>query len=321
MTLSDMFGDDPRVNQARWRRDPGNPVIVTAGPWSTEFVAPSSLIASEGEVTLFVEGGVSERENIGAYTCRAPCDPDARWVADTGNPILTPATSGFDRGSVFDPAVVSFGARELLYYSATAGGAHEFAELTTGASDVPTEPEYIGVSERLPGRLVRRSQPVLEGRCPAVIEWQGLLHLFFVKVVRGGYRIHLATSRDGLEFAETGSAALDVGDEGEWDSFTVTTPKVFRDGDHFTMLYAGDAERIDDPTGVGIAVSDDLVRWEKHPGNPVLSTGEIGQFDSVSVASAVPLRCSDGWQILYAGSDRSVADGLHSQIGRAWLSE
>jgi hypothetical protein len=169
MAFSDMFGDDPRENQARWRRDPGNPIITTAGPWSAEFVAPSSLIESGGGVTLFVEGGVSERENIGAYTCQAPCDPAARWIADAGNPLLTPAATGFDRGSVFDPAVVRHEGRLLLYYSATSGGAHEFAELTPAAGDVPAEPEYIGVAEQRGGGFARRTAPVLEGRCPAVI--------------------------------------------------------------------------------------------------------------------------------------------------------
>jgi predicted GH43/DUF377 family glycosyl hydrolase len=321
MAFSDMFGDDPRENQTRWRRDPGNPIISTVDEWSGEFVAPSSLLETDSGLTLFVEGGVSERENIGAYTCPAPCDPDAAWVADAGNPILTPATSGFDRGSVFDPAVVDFAGRRRLYYSATSGGAHEFAELAADAPEVPAEPECIGVAEQRDGSFTRRSRPVLVGRCPAVIAWRETLYLFFVRVLAGGYRIHLATSQDGLEFVEPDrSPVLDVGAAGEWDSYTVTTPQVFFDGDHFTMLYAGDRRRIDDPTGIGVAVSEDLVRWRKHPGNPVLSTGDPGQFDSVSVANAVPLRCAGGWQILYAGSDRSVADGLHSQIGRAWLT-
>lgn len=85
------------------------------------------------------------------------------------------------------------------------------------------------------------------------------------------------------------------------------------------MLYAGDDGLIDDPTGIGIAVSTDLVNWRKHPGNPVFVPGHGGQFDSLSVASPVPLCVNGSWQIFYAGTARPVAEGLQSQIGVARL--
>jgi hypothetical protein len=86
-----------------------------------------------------------------------------------------------------------------------------------------------------------------------------------------------------------GRPVLDVGASGQWDSFTVTTPKVFADSGQFVMLDAGDDGLIDDPRGIGIAVSTDLVGWRKHPGNPVFVPGRSGHFDSLSVASPVPL--------------------------------
>lgn len=322
MPFSRIFGEDPAENQARWKRDHRNPIIRPGADWCAEFIAPSSLLADGARITLFVEGGDSERESIGAYVSDQAGNPTASWTACSGNPLLRPASAGFDRGSVFDPAVTSFGGAVSLYYSATAGSAHEFAELADADADAegPAEQEWIGVARRTAHRFDREASPVLEGRCPCVVEWEGRLYLFYVKVVRGGYRIFLATSDDGQRFTPRGSQpVLDVGRPGDWDSYTVTTPKVFRDEDHFTMLYAGDASRIDDPTAVGIAVSDDLVSWSKHPGNPVFTTGNAGEFDCVSVASTVPLRCPDGWQILYAGSDTSIDEGLHSQIGRAWL--
>jgi len=322
MAFSDRFGDDPGHNQALWTRDEANPVIRAGAAWSREFVAPCSVHEIDGRLTLFAEGGESERESIGAFVCDDPRTAGSVWTPYPSNPILQPAAAGFDRGSVFDPAVISFQGSLMLYYSATGGGPHEFAESTPGESDAPLEPEYVGLACDTGGGFERVATPVMEGRCPAVIEWQDLLYMFHVKVVRGGYHIHLATSRDGLEFHDVqDEAVLEVGASGDWDSYTVTTPKVFRDDDHFTMLYAGDSKRIDDPTGIGVAVSRDLVEWSKHPGNPVFTTGAAGQFDSVSVASAVPIIAPGGWQILYGGSDRSVEDGLHSQVGRAWLRE
>jgi hypothetical protein len=62
-----------------------------------------------------------------------------------------------------------------------------------------------------------------------------------------------------------------------------------------------------------------LIRWHKHPGNPILVPGAPGTFDSLSVASAVPFRVNDTWHITYAGGDRPVNEGLQSQIGIARL--
>jgi hypothetical protein len=115
-----------------------------------------------------------------------------------------------------------------------------------------------------------------------------------------------------------GRPVPDTGSPGEWDSFTVTTPKVFAEDGQFVMLYAGDDRLIDDPSGIGIAVSADLVSWRKYPG-PVFTPGQAGQFDSLSVASPVPLYADGCWQVIHAGAARPVAEGLQSQIGVARL--
>jgi predicted GH43/DUF377 family glycosyl hydrolase len=320
MVFSTVFSDDPIENQRSWERHRLNPIIPAGEPWNREFVAPCSLIEDKEGLVLYAEGGVKERESIGAYTSNRSRFPAGDWTPRPDNPILVPAAIGFDRGSVFDPAVTAFAGAVRLYYSATATGAHDFALAEVGSTKAG-ESEFIGMAIASPSGVFERSAtPVLAGRCPWVIQSQGILYLFYVKVVRGGYRIFLARSADGVEFVPVHERpVLTTGDPGAWDSFTVTTPKVFHEGEHFAMLYAGDAQRIDDPTGIGIAVSDDLVTWRKHPGNPVFAPGVPKEFDSVSVASAVPYEIDREWYILYAGSDRYIDQGLHSQIGLARL--
>jgi hypothetical protein len=150
---------------------------------------------------------------------------------------------------------------------------------------------------------------------------EGVVHLFHVRINDGGYRIHLALSDDGVTFRELDAPVLDVGAPGSWDSRTVTTPKIFRDGGRWCMSYAGDSGRLDDPTGIGLAYSDDLVAWQRGAGNPVFTVGNPGEFDSVSVASPIIRRSRVGYEMWYAGSDRSIGDGLHSQIGVASLPD
>ncbi|HZC69615.1 MAG TPA: hypothetical protein VE442_02865 [Jatrophihabitans sp.] len=320
MSFLDFFGSDPTANQGQWERCPGNPVIRAGDAWCAEFVAPSSVLVDGDMVTLYAEGGAGDRESIGSYVSRLGGDFASDWAADPQNPLLEPGANGFDDGSVFDPAAIRFRGRTHVYYSATAGGAHAFAELADSShDDVPTD-ETIGHAVATAEGLAADRQPVMAGRCPYVIEHGGELYLFYVLVIAGGYRIFGARSGDGVTFEAIGAAPLlDTGRDGEWDSFTVTTPKVFVDDGQFVMLYAGDNRAIDDPSGIGLAMSTDLVNWRKHPGNPILVPGRPGEFDSLSVSSAVPFRLGGRWHILYAGGARALADGYQAQIGTARL--
>ena len=317
----DHFKADAEGNRDAWLRSPHNPVIRYGDAWCRDFIAPSSVVIDGDTVTLYCEGGSGDRECIGRYSSPLSQLANARWLPDPRNPLLEPGSAGFDRGSVFDPAVVRFRAQTHLYYSATAGGAHAFAERAEVSADDAPDDETIGHAVEATEGFVRDPQPVIKGRCPYAIEVDGQLFLFYVKVVGGGYRIYGSRSMDGVRFTPLadGRPVLDVGNAGQWDSFTVTTPKVFADSGQFVMLYAGDDALIDDPTGIGLAVSTDLVSWRKHPNNPVFVPGRSGQFDSLSVASPVPLRADGSWQIFYAGTARPVAEGLQSQIGTARL--
>lgn len=322
--LTDLFGPDPAANQRLWVRSARNPVIRPEGTgWAEDFIAACTVVETEGRLRLYAEGSAGGHEQIGLFTATAG-PGDLEWSRHPDNPILR-VGDGFDRGGVFDPAVVRFRDRWLLYYSATEGDAHAFAETLdgAGASEVPRD-EAIGLAESADGiAFVKHpASPVLAARCPFAVVHDGTVYLYFVRVAAGGYRVHLATSDDGFTFVEHAEGpVLDVGGAGEWDSHSVTTPKVFWDQDRWCMAYAGDAERLDDPTGIGLAQSDDLLTWEKFPGNPVFVTGDSGSFDSVSVASPIIRRDEDGYSMLYAGSDRAVRDGLHSQVGAARVSE
>jgi predicted GH43/DUF377 family glycosyl hydrolase len=320
----DHLTEDPERNQRLWRRRP-EPVIGKVQPWCGEFLAPSTVLVEGDLLVMYVEGSGHGKEQIGVFTCPVAGVERQAWVPHPDNPILGAGGRGaFDRGSVFDPSVVGFGGRYLLYYSATTGDAHRFAaELLRGDPEtVLPSGETIGLAAGDgPFRFSKVGEnPVMDGRCPHPFVWRGRVFLYFLRVAEGGYRIHLAVSDDGVHFAEAQEQpVLLPGDAGEWDSRSVTTPCVFSEGGAFYMLYAGDAESLDDPTGIGVAVSTDLVRWEKLAGNPIFVTGEPGRFDSASVAGPRLKRFDDTYFLWYAGSDRKIRDGLNSQIGVALM--
>lgn len=321
--LSEIFSDDPERNQALWKRSDANPVIRPEGTgWAEDFIAACTVLEHEGMLRLYAEGSVDGHEQIGLFTLEGT-EPGAAapWAPCEENPILR-VGDGFDRGGVFDPAVVRLGERWLLYYSATEGDAHAFAEqLEHGEAHGAPVDESIGLAISIDGIHFTKHPggPVLHARCPFAVIDDGTVYLYYVRITDGGYRVHLALSKDGVTFEEHGEPVLDAGSPGSWDAYSVTTPKIFRDGDRWCMSFAGDGTHLDDPTGVGLAYSRDLVSWEKLAGNPVFFVGEPGAFDSASVQSPIIRRVDGRYCMWYAGSDRLIRDGLHSQVGVAWL--
>jgi len=65
--------------------------------------------------------------------------------------------------------------------------------------------------------------------------------------------------------------ALWPGPEGSWDDLAIWTGSVVEDGGLWYMLYTGVNRRERELVQrIGLAVSQDLRHWEKHPANPVL---------------------------------------------------
>ena len=321
--LTDTFGADPIANQTRWERSERNPVIRPEGTgWAEDFIAACSIVEDGGLLRLYAEGSVAGHEQVGLFTARADEPADAVWSPHPANPVVE-VGAGLDAGGVFDPSVARFGDSWLMYYSSTEGDAHAFAEQVEHSTDA-TQPtgESIGMAVSEDGITFtkRPDMRLFNARCPFAVVHDAKVHLFHVRVDGGGYRVHLAVSADGVTFDED-ERVLDVGQAGSWDAHSVTTPKVFRDGERWCMSFAGDGAHLDDPTGFGLAFSDDLRRWAKHPGNPVFTVGPSTAFDSASIQSPIIRKVRGRYLLWYAGSDRLIKDGLHSQVGLAWLRD
>lgn len=67
----------------------------------------------------------------------------------------------------------------------------------------------------------------------------------------------------------------------------------------------------------GVAVSDDLVNWEKHPANPILRNGPAGAFDEQFVSDPCVTRLGGLWCLAYFGLSR---DG-HARDGVAFSED
>jgi beta-fructofuranosidase len=104
-------------------------------------------------------------------------------------------------------------------------------------------------------------------------------HIFYLQAPRTLERPSLrhhnasighAVSRD-LRSWDVLPDALHPGPEGSWDDLATWTGSAIDHDGRWHMLYTGISRREQGLVQrIGLAVSDDLVRWEKHPANPVL---------------------------------------------------
>jgi beta-fructofuranosidase len=104
-------------------------------------------------------------------------------------------------------------------------------------------------------------------------------HIFYLQAPRTLKRPSLrhhnasighAVSRD-LRSWEVLPDALHPGPEGSWDDLATWTGSAIDHGGRWFMLYTGISRREQGLVQrIGLATSDDLVRWQKHPANPVL---------------------------------------------------
>lgn len=173
--------------------------------------------------------------------------------------------------------------------------------------------------------------PVVVGGAPEVVFHDNKFYLFYWKAVPGGkgFQIHYATSPDGYNYTEPSeSLALPVGPDGSWESFTVETPRIFREGNLYYMVYCGSDRHKNYPFNAGLATSKDLIHWTKYPGNPIFSRGDVGAWDEGAIWFTTVEKINGRyymWYEGYGGGDArkrpygSYLKGGKSQVGMATM--
>ncbi len=294
-----------------WQRVSSKPILQPQrrGLLSEAITTPDVLVWN-GRLRLHVGAVSGGRERIATF----PLEPAH---LRTGLPISIPINppvaidtgpSRFDSKHVFDPASVVVDDQVYLYYTAIGpdGDSLGLATSTDGIS------------------FHKREVPVLEGRAPEVIWCAGKFHIFYVQEMPGkGYAVFSATSENGEAFSPVSDKPiLDAGDQGAWDGFEVTTPRLFERSGAFYMLYAGEGDpaRKDKPRAFGLARSYDLLAWERYPGNPVFCRGMPGQWDDGAIWFGTVFTWDDRLYLVYEGgteADINRAGPALTQVGLA----
>ena len=96
-------------------------------------------------------------------------------------------------------------------------------------------------------------------------------------------QIFYAWSNDGLSWTKyLTSAVMSYGSAEDFDCKALQHPSVLFEEGIFKMWYTG-VNCSEKKSQIGYAESSDGIIWEKYEGNPVLNTGQFGEFDSMQV--------------------------------------
>ena len=230
--------------------------------------ASRRLDEAAGFVGVSASGG---HDQIGVAYADPKGFDGARWEMYAGNPVIRPGTEpeAIDSGHVLDPAAVVLDGRVHLYYTA-----HSLDPATGSSTGLAVSDDGTHF-EKVPG-------PVVPAIAPEAVVHDGRIYLLCSKPGAGGHFEILAfVSRDGLRFEQASKSAVlrPSGITGAFDRVSVTTVRIWREGEWFYMTYAGCDRYPDYPGAIGLARSRDLLDWERYPGNPIFERGEPGTWD------------------------------------------
>ncbi|MEJ2051630.1 MAG: T9SS type A sorting domain-containing protein [Calditrichota bacterium] len=126
-------------------------------------------------------------------------------------------------------------------------------------------------------------------------------------------QIGYATSTDSIDWTKYyGNPVLRPGTDGSWDDVWLDAPDVlFIDGTYH-MWYAGSDGIY---TQIGHATSADGKSWEKDPLNPVLTVGENGSWDDLTVGGPSVKYDGQVFHMWYSGGEET---GFDWKVGYAY---
>lgn len=132
-------------------------------------------------------------------------------------------------------------------------------------------------------------------------------------------QVGLIRSPDGHSWTRNPQPVLGPGPRGSWEARGVGDPYVIRAGKYLYMYYLG--QDLAQRQRLGVARSEDGVRWTKYKTNPILELGGPDTFDEIGLGEPAVFVVESSYWMLYTGRDRQErrAIGLaRSQDGIHW---
>ncbi len=296
----------------QFQRYKDNPVIRNQSDtfFSVHAANPDLLI--RGDTCFFYFRGQDERghDQIGVATTPVERFDGIHWNLYEKNPVIRVAgpESEFDSAHILDPAAIMIDDHVYLYYTAHQAG-----------WKTEPKPSHTGLAISGDGFKFKKSDknPLVQGTSPEVVRLGGKIYLLMQKLnQKGVFDIYLCESDDGIVFPlqKQQKVFSPSTQAGAFDSFSISTVRLWREEEWFYMTYGGCDRYFDYPVAIGLARSRDLRHWQRYPGNPVLSRGEPGSWDEGALWFATLYKRQNIYYLWYEGTGTGL--GLSTPYAR-----
>ena len=281
----------------------------TPGTFYSILVANPAVTEYKGNTYFFFRGqGESGHDQIGLWTTPSGNADGINWEHHLPLPVLPVSDNqdAIDNQHILDPGVIVRGDSLFVYYT---------------AKSLRKEPDYsVSLAVSTDGITFNKytSKPIIDGGiAPEVICHDGLFYLFYQRQnIKGYWEVFVSNSTNGIDF-DTSKERLVFGPSqvpGTIDYFSVTTIRIFKEGDYYYMTYGACTKYIDYPESIGLARSTDLLTWERYRYNPIFKRGEAGSWDEGALWFPTIRKIKDKYLMWYEGGGSGL--GLKAENAR-----
>ncbi|MGC9063688.1 MAG: hypothetical protein ACP5JL_03310 [bacterium] len=157
--------------------------------------------------------------------------------------------------------------------------------------------------------------------CANVIMKDGMFYMAYVGWDGTVNRIGLAKSKDLIHWERIG-LILDIGDEKDWDSGSVSGPYIYQENGLYYLFYVGFPKiGYENGTGaIGLAISKDILHWDKIPSNPILKSIPGGSWEKGGLYKPCVIEFDELYYLFYNAKDREESF-WHERIGVAFSKD
>lgn len=239
-------------------QDQKAPVFAGTGrdTWDHSIRERGSILRSDGKWHLWYTG-YNDEHTAKKMLGYATSQDGVKWTRHPRNPI-------FDKSWTEDVHVTHYAGKFYM----VAEGRDDIPHLLTSSD---------GISWLEQGRLdvhYRDGTPLSEGPYGTPTLWVED-HTWYLFYERGDRGVWLAQSTDLRVWRNVQDTPVIPRGPAEYDRHAIALNQVIRYGNRYYGVYHANADpEWKGPWTTCLAVSDDLVNWEKYPGNPVIRTND-----------------------------------------------
>lgn len=295
----------------KFKKYKNNPVIPrTPGTFYSKHVAnPDILLLNDRYYYYFRGQGKENHDQIGVAFSTLDEFDGINWEYYSENPVIPVGEKGdFDARHVLDPATVEHQGTIYLYYSG-----HPYQ----GTASIGLAISKDGINFK----KASENSVIKDAIAPEIVIHDNQFYLFYQRSHQDGFfEVFCCPGDDGINFDMEREVRVfgPSNEKDAFDRFSISTVRIWQEGDYYYMTYGGNDKYKDYPCAIGLARSEDLFNWERYPGNPVLTRGEPGSWDEGGVWFATVYKLEDTCYLWYEGTGTGVGNdkAAESEISR-----